>query len=468
MQPKLPARPGVTGTVTRVPAPSSRHRSRWLALAAVVAGGLVTPLAPAVTSLAATTPDPTTEASQPTTPVAPAATTPATTPYAPPSLLGAASAAEVTWTAPSVITEESKFSLTATGTVNGQATGHIALVSGACPTSPLFPRQVSTGTRTTVAADPAAATPPATPTTPGPLGGTFSQTLTLTPRDSGMFHLCGWILGFPASSEASTVSRFDQPVTVANRPSTLAVELPAAARSGDYFTLKLSGTTPASGRRALIMADPDKGQSCNDFRKAPSGKRPLQSVVGLGSGSFDKTLRLRFRSKTAGAYLVCVQIVEINDRNPETAVGRSMVVTEGIKCVASQTALTQRTTDLSTVRKRRDAAAGRLAAAKKKVAPARAKATKQRKVSERRIRTAQRAVSKAKSKAGKAKARKRLAKVRKLETARTYRAAAPLRTATALVKQQERAYRQYRTGANLLLETITRTKKDLKKYCAAV
>lgn len=468
MQPKLPVRRGVTGTVPPVRLAPTRRRSRWLAAAALLSGALLAPATGTVTSFAATTPDETTPAV--TTPApADAPTTPvATTPVAP-DLSGAATAAQVSWTAPPSLTEETRFSLTAAGAINGQATGHIALLAGVavCPASPLFPRQVSTGTRITVAADPPPTTP-AAPGAPAALGGSFSQTLTLTARDSGVFHLCGWVVGTPPSSEASTVSLLDQVVNIGNRPSSLAVDAPATARAGDYFSVKLTGTTPASGRRALIMADPDKGQDCAAMRKAASGKRPLQSVVGLPTGDFSKTLRLRFRSKTAGKYLVCVQVVEINDRAPEAAAARSVDVTEGIKCVASQTALTQRSTDLTTVRKRRDAAQVRLAAAKKKLAPARTKASKQRRISQRRISAARKAVTKAKSKAGKAKARKRLARVRKTETARMYRAAAPLRTANALVRQQERAYRQYRTGANLLTETITRTRKDLKKYCASV
>jgi hypothetical protein len=310
-----------------------------------------------------------------------------------------------------------------------------------------------------------------TPTTPAPstptvLGGLINQTLTLTERDSGVYHLCGWVVSSPASSESSTVARLDQPVLVANRTSTLAAELPQSARSGDYFSVKVTGTTPGSGRRLLALAEPDKGQQCGNLRKAPSGKRPLQSITAVPAGNFSKVLKLRYRTKTAGAYLLCIQVVEATDRIPEAAQSTTMAVTESLKCVNTQTAITQRRRDLQVIRGRRDAAQERLAAARKRAAPLRAKYAKAKRASDRRVATARKAVRQAKSAAGKSKARKRLASVRRTEAARLRRAGAPLRKLQSDIKVQERTYRQYRTGANLLNDTISRMAKDTKKYCA--
>ncbi len=89
-----------------------------------------------------------------------------------------------------------------------------------------------------------------------------------------------------------------------------------------------------------------------------------------------------------------------------------------------------------------------------------------RKASNRRIANARKAVSKAKSPAGRRKASRRLAAVRRSEQRKVYRAGAPLRKLDAQIRYQERSYKQYRTGANLLQQTITRTQKDAKKYCA--
>ncbi len=307
---------------------------------------------------------------------------------------------------------------------------------------------------------------PAATTPPAPTTGRIDQALTATEKSSGQYRLCGWVVANPASSEASTVARLDQPVTVANRTSSLTAEIPDTARSGDYFSVKVSGTTPAAGRRLLVMAEPNKGQQCGTLRKAASGKRPLQSIIGVPSGAFSKIVKLRYRTKTAGPYLLCIQVVEASDRNPEALQSRVMTVTESLKCVNTQAAIAQRRRDLDVIRGRRDAAEQRLAAARKKLAPLRKTYAAAKRVSDQRIAKARKAVTNAKSAAGKRKARKRLATVRRTEAARLRRAGAPLRKAQASIRVQERTYRQYRTGANLLNDTITRMKKDTKKYCA--
>ncbi len=449
--------------MTRVNSSSdSRARPRWVASGMLLAA-LLTPAAAAVTGAApaaATTPALPAETTPATTPDGTTPTTPATTT---PELGGPATRATATWTAPTALTEETKFTLPVAGEIDGQATAHLALVKDvpACPLSPLYPRQLATGARVNLVGK-----GPVPATSPVPLGATFSHTLSLTPKDSGDYRLCGWIVAFPSANEASTVAQFDQPVTVGNKTATLSAEIPDGARSGDYFSVKLAGTNPGAGRRALVMAETDKGQSCATMVKAASGKRPLQTVVGLPNGDYTKTLRLRYRTKTAGPHLLCVQIVETVDRTPEALASRVMAVSEGLKCVNTQTALSQRSSDLTVVRKRRDAAKSRLAAAKKKVAPAKAKLAKQTTASNKRIAAASKAAKRAKSKAAKKKAKRRLAQIRRAEQKKIYNAGAPLRKANAAVRMHQRSYNQYRTGANLLMDTISRTKKDLKKYCA--
>lgn len=442
----------------------ARPRSqRRRTVAAVAAALVIAPLGAAFSGAGpavATTPPVDTTA---TTPLATTPTTPTTPTTTTPNLTGAATTATGNWSGIPQLVEETKFNVSVAGDIDGQATAHVALLKDVptCPASPLYPQQIVTGNRLSLSAKGAIPI-----TTPPTLGASYQYGTSLTPKDSGIYHLCGWVVGFPASSESSTVLRWDQAVNVANKEAQLSAEIPDAARSGDYFTVKLTGNNPGTGRRALVMAEPDKGQSCNTLVKAASGKRPLQSVVGLPSGDYTKSLRLRYRSKTAGPHLLCVQIVETVDRTPEAVASRVMNVSEGLKCTSTQTALAQRSSDLKVIRSRRDAAQQRLAAAKKKVAPARAKLTRQKKASQKRINAARKAVKRAKSKAGKKKANRRLAQVRKAENKKIYRAGAPLRKASAAVRQQERSYRQYRTGANLLMDTISRTKKDLKKYCS--
>lgn len=442
----------VTSTSGDRVSPMRRH------LVAVAAAIVVAPLAAAFSGAVPASAD-----TSPTTPTTPADTTPTTPTATTPDLGPAATSATGTWTPPADLVEETKFNIGVSGEINGQATAHVALLKdvASCPASPLYPKQVVTGNR--IGVTPKGEIPITTPPT---LGGTFVYGTSFTPKDSGAYHLCGWLVGFPSSNEASTVLRYDQAVNVGNKTAQLSAEIPDASRSGDYFTVKLTGTNPGTGRRALVMAEPDKGQSCTSLVKAASGKRPLQSVVGLPNGDYTKSLRLRYRTKTAGPHLLCIQIVETVDRTPEAVASRVMSVSEGLKCVNTQTALAQRNSDLKVIRNRRDAAQKRLAAARKKVSPARAKLTKQQKASNKKINAARKAVRKAKSKAGKKKANRRLAQVRKAENRKIYAAGAPLRKANAAVRQHERSYKQYRTGANLLMDTISRTKKDLKKYCA--
>lgn len=430
---------------------------------------------------------------------------------APATLDRPATTARIGWTVPATITEDQRISVPLVGEIDGQATGHVALLENvsACPASPLYPRQIAAGTRLVIAAAPTPPTTPAptsttpaptspttptptatpdptpqptsttptTPTTPSPtpaptsttstsLGGLVNQSLSVVEKNSGTYHLCGWVVASPASSEASTVAQLDQRVVVANRTASITAEIPDVARSGDYFSVKVSGTSPGAGRRLLAMAETDRGQQCGNLRKAASGKRPLQTIAGIPSGAFTKVLRLRYRTKTAGPHLLCVQVVEASDRNPEGTAAKVMTVTESIKCVNTQAAITQRRKDLEVIRGRRDAAQERLSAARKRLAPVRAKYLKAKRASDRRVATARKAVRKAKSAAGKRKARQRLARVQRTESRRLRAARRPYAKLNAQLTVQERTYRQYRTGASLLSATITRMQKDTKKYCA--
>ncbi|MDQ8046578.1 MAG: hypothetical protein REI11_18380, partial [Patulibacter sp.] len=308
-----------------------------------------------------------------------------------------------------------------------------------------------------------ATTTPAT--TPAVLGGLTSATLSLTPKDSGTYRLCGWLVGSPAFGAASTIAQFDQVVGVANRPATLSATIPDTARSADYFPIKVTGSTDGTGRRILIMGEPDHGQQCAQMRKLPTGKRPLQNVTAV-SGNFSKTIKVRFASKTSGAQLVCVQLVESVDRNPEALDQHTVTVSEALKCTTTQAALTQTVSDLKVIRGRRDAALARLTAAKKKLKPLRARVSKQRTVSDRRIATARKALTRAKTPAGRKSASRHLAAVKKTEARRIYNAGAGLRRMNGTIRGHQRTYNQYRTGANLLNATLTRTKKDLTKYCS--
>ncbi len=327
-----------------------------------------------------------------------------------------------------------------------------------CATSPLYPQQIATGSTLTVTPPPPPA--PSTPT------GTIDSTLTFSERDSGDYRLCGWVVARPPANEASTISRFEQTVTVANKVATLDVQAPTSVRSGDYFTLKLTGTTPGTGRRVLIMAEPSADQTCAALRKLPNGKRKLQSVVGVASGAFTKASRQRFALKTAGSYLLCAQVVEANDRNPEAVWSQTLTVTESAKCVSTQTALEQRRRDLTVIRNRRDNAKERLATAEAKLAPLKRSFERSKRASDRRIAAARRAVTRAKTPDAKRKAKQRLASVRRAEARKLRRIGKPYRQASAKVVVEARTYRQYRTGANLLMDTISRMKKDTKKYCA--
>lgn len=500
MQPNLPEAPHHRrnlAPVHRHPNTPAQRRAR-LAARLTLAAALILPLGTAVAAAdatvdAGTTPTATTPFDPSSTPAAspsPTATpTPAATPtpspsptpiptpaITAPSISGAATKAVVTWTGPATISEEKSFQLKVAGTIDGQATAHIAVLdaSAACPASPLYPTQLATGTRLTVTPNPGATpvyatatgAPSSAPaTTPVVLGGQTSATLTTTARDSGTYRLCGWLVGSPAFGTASTISQYDQIVAVGNRPGTVSATIPDTARSADYFTVKATGTTDGTGRRLLVMGEPDKGQSCDAMRKLPTGKRPLQTVVSV-SGSFTKTIKVRFASKTSGAQLVCVQLVEVTDRIPEASASHTITVSEALKCTTTQAAINQTVSDLKVIRGRRDAALSRLSAAKKKLAPLRARVSKQKKRSAKRIATARKAAARAKSAAGRKKAKAHLAAVKKSEAKRIYRAGSGLRAMTGTIKGHQRTYSQYRTGANLLADTLARTRKDLKKYCS--
>lgn len=382
------------------------------------------------------------------------------------ALSGPASSGLLTWVPPTTITEDTATTLGVRGEINGQATGHVKLLEATtpCPVSPLYPQQLATGSTLTVTPTTAPAPVGTTPTSP--LGGTIDSSLSFTERDSGAYRLCGWVVARPPANEASTIARFEQPVTVANKVATIDVQAPESVRSGDYFTIKMTGTTPGSGRRALVMAEPSAGQSCPELRKVPTGKRKLQSVIGLASGAYSKSSRQRFATKTAGTYLLCIQVVEATDRNPEAFWTRTLTVTESAKCVSTQSALEQRRRDLTVIRTRRDNAKERLAKAEAKLAPLKRSYDRSKRASDRRIASARRAVARAKTPTGKRRAQQRLTRVRRAEASKLRRIGKPYRQAAAKVSVESRTYKQYRTGANLLMDTISRMKKDTKKYCA--
>lgn len=451
--------------MTRVPTtprPQRNLRARLTTFA--IAAGLI--LAPAggmtlavADELAPTTPEATTP--EGTTPTTPEPTTPPVDP-ATLTLDKPATRADISWEFPPSWDEEQKVTIRARGTTDGQLTYHAAFLTDIpnCPVSPLYPRQVATGSKITV--KPVSGT--GTGTTPA--AGTVDHSASITPKDSGGQRFCAWVLSSPAANEASTLARVDLALNVASRPAELRPTVPDTVRSGDYFTVTLAGRTAASGRRALVMADPEKGQNCAAMRKSTSKSRGLQSVIGVASGEFSKTSKLRFKGKTAGSYRLCIQIVEAGDRNPEAVFTKVVTVTEQMKCVATQTALTQRRADLTLIRQRRDSAKKRVTAARKKAAPVRKRVATMRKASNKRISNARKAVRKAKSPSGRKKASRRLASVRRAEAKKLYRAEAPLRKLNAQVRMHDRTYKQYRTGANLLQQTIDRTKRDAKKYCA--
>ncbi len=324
---------------------------------------------------------------------------------------------------------------------------------------------------------PTSTTPETTPTTPtatttprpaaaAPTTGKVDQSLSATERTSGQYRLCGWVVATPASSEASTVARYDQPITVANRTSALTAEIPESARSGDYFSVKVTGSTPASGRRLLVMAEPDKDQQCAGLRKAASGKRPLQSVIGVPSGAFTKVVKLRYRTKTAGPYLLCIQVVEASDPQPRGAPEphhdghRIAEVREHAGRDHPAPPRPRRDP-----RPRDDAAQQRLSAARQKLAHS-ARSTPPQSA---RATSASPPPAKPSPKRGALPANAKPANASRACAAPkppASAAPAPHSAKPSSIRVQERTYRQYRTGANLLSDTIGRMKKDTKKYCA--
>ncbi len=395
----------------------------------------------------------------PTTPTTPAPTTP-TGPL--PTLTGPATQATVAWQAPASITEDERVKLTVTGQLNGQATIHAALMRdvAACPSSPLYPTQSVAGGRLAVSA-------PATPPVVGqPNLGTIDHASTLSTPSGGAVRLCAWIVASPSTGEASTLARLDQPYAIISRSSTVSGVIPPLVRSAEHFSVTLSGTTAGTGRRILVMAEPNRGQRCGELRKAASGKRPLQGVYGIPSGTYTKALRLRYRSKTAGQMLLCFQIVEVKDRVPEGELSAVQTVAESLKCERTQLTIAGRRSDLTTIRRRRDAAKARVDDAKRRAAPIKRRYVTKKRASDRRVAAARKRLARAKSSAARKQASRRLAATKRTEARRMRTARKPLTAIEATIRRNDRTYKQYRRGAVLLDQTITRTKKDLKKYCA--
>ena len=395
-----------------------------------------------------------------TTPTTP--TTPATTPLAVAPLSGPATIAQITWTPPASLTEEQPSQLSLAGTLNGFATLHTLLQpqsAGACPASPLYPRQVATGTQLSVTA-----------TAPDPGGsgsiGPVQRTLTITPQNGGPQRLCAWIVASPSSSAASTVASLDQVYDVASAPATLVQTVPQATRAADFFTVQFSGTTSGTGRRVLVMGELDTGQQCGNLVKLAAGKRPLQTVATVAKGAFTKTLHLRFKVTTPpGNYLLCTQIVEANDRVPEAVQSGTIQVTDSGRCVQAKTAIAGRLQDTAAITKRRDQAKTRLAQIRAKLPALQHRGVAARKQYVARVHAAQRAARHARSKAGKHKARLRLVTVRRSQAALLRRKTAPLRLARSAERQRAHDYDQQRDGVTLLLGSVKRAQKSLKKYC---
>jgi len=405
----------------------------------------------------------------PTTPTTP--TTTATTPTTPttpviPQLTGAATAGQLMWSPPTALAEEQPARLTLSGTVNGFATLHTLLQpqsDGPCAPSPLYPRQIATGTP--LSAVPQAAASGADATTPAP-SGAVQITVTLTPPNAGPQRLCAWVVGSPSSSAASTVALLDQPYDVSSAPATLVQTAPTSTRAADFFTVQLSGTTAGNGRRALVMGEPDHGQDCATLTKLPAGKRALQTITSVGKGNFTKAVHLRFKLKTApGSYLLCTQIVEASDRVPEAVQSQTIEVTDSGRCVIAKSAIAGRLQDAATVSRRRDAARARLAQIRAKLPKLQHLGAAARQRYEKRVGAAQRAVRHARSAPAKRRARRQLANVRRGQAALLRHKTAPLRIAKSAERQRAADYNQQRDGVTLLLDSVKRAQKTLKKYC---
>lgn len=454
--------------MTRVPSPPSTLRSRLIA-AVLAAGLLLVPTGGA--ALGESSPTGTSGATTPTTPATtptptPTATTPdATTPTTPVdpmtlTLGKPATFASAQWSIAPQFAEEQMGPIRVTGVTDGQLTFHATFLGGvnACPLSPLYP-QIASGRPLQVTQI------PGTGTAEKPVAATFDYTIRMAPPDAGGQRFCGWLVASPPlAGVGATISRLDVPISVTSQPGVVGAIVPGAARSGDYFSVTLNGATAGRGRRALIMADPDRGQNCALMMKRKS--RALQRVTSLPAGSFSKTVRVRFKKKTAGPYRLCVQIVERADRVPEAASATIVLVTEQMKCVATQQALARRRADLQMIRGRRDRARQRYSDAKAAAKPLRKKIKRLKQRSGRKISKARKAARKAKTAAGRKKLNRKLAKLRRSEKRKLYKASRPLRKANAKVRYQQRRYKEYRTGSRLLLGTISRTKKDARKYCA--
>lgn len=378
------------------------------------------------------------------------------TPPAPPSLDGPATTALATWEPPAEIREDFATSLGVRVQADGKVIFRTRLVrdGAVCPAAP----PATGGTRIVLA-------PPATAPAPGaPYLGSGMSTRAIKTSVAGHAVVCGWIVAdAPAGAVLAT---FAQPYSVVSRRASISGTLPTQIAAGESFDITLRGATPGPGRRALVMADPFTGQNCADMLKAPAGARHLQGVYGLAEGNYTKPLKLRFRNATTpGAYLLCIQIVELTDRVPEAMLSTVVNVGATLKCQNATIAADRRAGELTILRSRRDRSLERLKAAKRKAEPARKRYLNAKRASDKRVDRARRAVSRAKSKAAKQRAQRRLSTIKRTEARRLKVRRAPYTKLERPVLAHRRSWKRWTRGVTQIHRSLKTATADRAKYC---
>ncbi|MBO9532471.1 MAG: hypothetical protein J7513_05815 [Solirubrobacteraceae bacterium] len=295
-----------------------------------------------------------------------------------PRAIGGATQADVQWRVPRQATEERPFALRLDGGVDGHAAVRTTLrtndPTAACPTDPPddAPRRVLLDRK-----DPEQH-----------LGRTIGTTQIFTTSASGPVRICGWLLASSGAGDGRVVARFDRPMRVEPAPATLEVSRRTRVRAGARFALRATSVTAGPKRQLLLLAvpreetptteqsgttpattppptDADRCRALRPGRRSP--ERPVRIEAAVTEGGATDRLRVRFPFLAVGSWMLCTQIREADDPEPEAVSTQVLDVAESRECLAAKAAIRDRRDDLRLIRHRREVLKARIRTSRREI-----------------------------------------------------------------------------------------------------
>jgi hypothetical protein len=157
----------------------------------------------------------------------------------------------------------------------------------------------------------------------GPFAGEYSQTATWTPKASGSYLLCGWLLDWPISTVKAHTSL---PFSVRAPHLSVSLKAPATVRVGRRFHVTTTAQAEAP-RKLYEYIIPSRGGVCPANAAAASSRAHVidpnlgpsanVNIWSVNGGPFSKTSSESFRR--SGAWLVCAYFQYGNTSNPPEA-----------------------------------------------------------------------------------------------------------------------------------------------------